>query len=134
VTAIRLLCAWLLGWVLHECPVFIKLGGIINLVVVFARSGTLRIPNFEINYSVCMSILTWFKNIFFQSENFHYWYNNVTIHYATTVQEKSFWISVHFNKYRKDSTLTLGFVYLINTFLKMMWGCLAPYMLCPDAV
>ena len=62
-TAIRLLYAWLLGWLLNDCPVFIRLVGIIKPVFVFAGIETEVISNLLMNSSVCLDISTWSNNI-----------------------------------------------------------------------
>jgi hypothetical protein len=48
---------------------------------------------------------------------FHYLYTTGTIHCATTLQVNEFYSSVRYNKYRKDSTLGFGYIYVVNTFI-----------------
>jgi hypothetical protein len=53
-----------LGWLLNDFPIFIKLGGIIKFVDVYAETETEIISNFVIKNSVCINIVTWFNDIF----------------------------------------------------------------------
>ena len=46
-TAIFLLYAWVLGWLLNDCAIFIKLVGIIKSVDVYAQFATEIISNFR---------------------------------------------------------------------------------------
>jgi hypothetical protein len=62
--AIDLLYAWVLRWLLNNCPIYIKLGGIIKPVDLYAQFAKEMIPKYVIKHSVCTNILTWFNNIF----------------------------------------------------------------------